>query len=123
MEVSQQIIQVLDAISDKFGLAVDWSQNNILPYIQQLGERVVKYEISTSIVWIVIGLLSLILGVGMIIYDIKHNGDQWFSFVIFGGALVIISITAIVSQIFDIVTCYTFPEKIWLEYIQNYMPK
>lgn len=33
MQVSDQIIQVLDAICDKFGLAVDWTSTNVLPYL------------------------------------------------------------------------------------------
>jgi len=32
MEVSDQIIKVLDNLGQKFGVAVDWTQSNIMRY-------------------------------------------------------------------------------------------
>lgn len=54
MEVSEQIIQVLDAVCDKLGVVIDWSQKNVLPYAQDLMRRVVLLEILTSTVWIIV---------------------------------------------------------------------
>ena len=31
MEISQQVIKVLDAVCDKFGIAIDWTSNNVIP--------------------------------------------------------------------------------------------
>lgn len=123
MEVSQQIIQVLDAISDKFGLAVDWSQNNILPYIRQLGEKVVKYEISTSIVWIVIGLIGIALGIRLLICDKKKDKYDAMKgmFTWVGVFIIFIFLIIIIIEVFDIVACYAFPEKVWIEYVQGTM--
>ncbi|NYC91919.1 hypothetical protein [Clostridium beijerinckii] len=61
MEVSDQIIKVLDNLGQKFGLAVDWTQSNIMPYIQQLGQRIVNYELWTSVVWIILSLILLVV--------------------------------------------------------------
>lgn len=33
MELSKQIIDVLEYLSAKFGMSIDWSQQNILPYV------------------------------------------------------------------------------------------
>ena len=55
MEVSEQVIKVLDAVCDKFGIAIDWTSNNVIPYIQQLGNKIIIYDICSSIMWLVIG--------------------------------------------------------------------
>lgn len=31
--MSQEIINVLDNLGEKFGIAIDWSNENILPYL------------------------------------------------------------------------------------------
>lgn len=59
MTVSEQIIQVLDNLGEKFGLAIDWSPENILPYANELMNKAVSYEL-----WIHITALTLIV-IGM----------------------------------------------------------
>ena len=34
--VSDEIIKVLDAFANKIGVTVNWTQDNILPYMQKL---------------------------------------------------------------------------------------
>ena len=36
MQVSDQIIQVLDALCEKFGIVINWSGENVIPYLQEL---------------------------------------------------------------------------------------
>lgn len=55
--MSKEIIEVLDALSDRLGMSIDWTQNNIIPYLQEISSKYVNYEIATSIVWIVVGVL------------------------------------------------------------------
>ena len=55
MEISEQVIKVLDAVCDKFGIAIDWTSNNVIPYIQELGNKIITYDICVSIMWLVIG--------------------------------------------------------------------
>lgn len=33
MTVSDQIINVLDALCEKFGLVIDWTSENVVPYL------------------------------------------------------------------------------------------
>lgn len=130
MEISDQIIKVLDNLGQKFGVAVDWTQSNVMPYIQQLGQRIVNYELWTSIVWVVLGLILLTGSIycfkkflpKAMSHDSKDYdiGIPMFLFSIVG---IIISIFVIVFQVFDIVTCLTLPEKIWMQYIQQYLHK
>ena len=45
MEVSNQIIEVLDYLSAKMGIVVDWTAENMVPYLTDLIERMVSYQI------------------------------------------------------------------------------
>lgn len=48
MSFSSQFIEVLDALCAKFGIAVDWTSQNVVPYLTDLAARIITYEISTS---------------------------------------------------------------------------
>ena len=60
--MSEEIIKVLDALAEKFGLAVDWTSVNVIPYLEQLCGKYVNYEIATSVVWLVFGIMCIIFG-------------------------------------------------------------
>ena len=61
MSFSSQFIEVLDALCDKIGIAIDWTSQNVMPYVTDLATRIITYEISTSAAWIIICLLMKIL--------------------------------------------------------------
>ena len=130
--MSDEIIKVLDALAEKFGLAVDWTSSNVLPYISELVGKIVRWEIGTSIMWLVIGfifLFSLIPLIGFSKYAHKKfkedTGSDWdiakFFIVLAAVVCGIIGIVMSICQIYDIITCYTFPEKILLDFINNYI--
>ena len=54
MSFSSQFIEVLDALCAKFGIVIDWTSQNVMPYLTDLATRLVSYEIWTSAAWIVI---------------------------------------------------------------------
>lgn len=56
MTVIEQIIQVLDALGEKMGVAIDWTSQNVVPVAQQICERYIRYEIVMSILWMVLEL-------------------------------------------------------------------
>ena len=49
MEFSQNLIAIIDDLCQKIGIVLDWSSENILPYLKTLVERFIKFEIGTSI--------------------------------------------------------------------------
>ena len=71
--ISKQIIEILDYLGEKFGIAIDWSADNVIPYIQTLCEKYIKWEISTSITWLIIGVIIMILGFLLWRIDIKNE--------------------------------------------------
>ena len=51
--MSNEIIKVLDTICDKFGLVIDWTSQNVTPYVEQLCEHIVQYELVSSAIYTV----------------------------------------------------------------------
>lgn len=127
--MSEEVIKILDALAEKFGLAIDWTSANVLPYLQQLCGKYVTYEIATSVVWMLIGICLLFVGKYVIEkakycwkkYKKKRYSDYDFGAILLGvlaGCAIIGGIVVILYQTFDIVTCITFPEKIIIEELQ-----
>lgn len=131
MTVSEQIIEVLNTLCDKFGLAIDWTGQNVLPYVQELAEKMVNYELWTSVAWIfLVGIVTfLCFFIGWKITktkDFEWDPDKLATYVAFtlilaGCIFGFISIFVTIVQIMDIITCLTFPEKIVFTIIQYMM--
>lgn len=129
--MSEEIIKVLDALAEKFGIAVNWTSANLIPYLEQLCGKYVNYEIATSIVWLLLGSICLFTakyGFKLTKNFIKkyeeikgyNYNDVWAALSgISTGMLIIIGVVVPICQIFDIVTCFTFPEKIIIEELKE----
>lgn len=134
MTVSDQIIQVLDALCEKFGIAIDWTSANVLPYLTTLMSKLVLWEIWSSVAWMgIFAILVVISVIGIkrltpvfkagIERDKRTYDCDWQ----IGSILAIIglcilylaTILVIGTQIMDIIKCCTFPEMFIFEYIQG----
>lgn len=112
--------KMLEKLAEQFGLALDFSKENVIPYLQQLAERVVRYETGTSIAWLIVGLILLVGGLILIILAIK-NADEWGTDVLAGLLIVgivmcIFGLPMIFQQVEDLIACRYLPEKILLRY-------
>jgi hypothetical protein len=124
MAVSEQIIQVLDALCDKFGLVVDWTSENVVPYLSTLCTKLVSYEIWTSVAWIVI--CTILSTIGIIIWSNK-NFRLGLDNIDIGPCTMatifvicwVTSLILVIMQIMDIIKCVTFPEMYIFEYVQR----
>ena len=59
MNFSDEVIKILNYLGEKFGIAIDWTNDNALPYLQELCDKFIKWEICTSTAWIVLQHLPL----------------------------------------------------------------
>lgn len=127
MSFSQEIINVLNYMCQKFGIAIDWTSENVMPYIEDLCGRYIQYEIYTSIAWcsvfaVIVIIAGLIWGTGSIVEKIsrsKSDIPEIFCFIFFVSLAIGIIVWA--CQAFDIIECYTIPEKTILEYLKQLM--
>ena len=129
--MSEEIIKILDDLGRRFGIAIDWSSENVMPYLKDLMSRFASYEVMTSIIWLVIALVGIIgCLVGIFVVNKYANKvleeDPYSDWNSGSGVLIVISIIAIgcfviciIFQSLDIVTCYTIPEKMILEYLKD----
>ena len=139
MEVSEQVIKVLDAICDKFGIAIDWTSNNVIPYIQELGNKIITYDICVSIMWLVIGS-AIPLTIAILIKkflnkkkleaketindyyytDGSLDNGAFYCYLIIGILLVIAFVIGTIG-LQSIIQDITFPEKTIIEFIKPYI--
>lgn len=118
MTISSQIIEVLNDLCMKFGMAIDWSQENVMPYLQELAGKYISWEVATSTAWLILLAVLAIVGIVLIVIDCKNTAKYEFGIMIFIGCILIgIAILAGVFEVGDILTCKFFPEKQIIEYV------
>ena len=125
--MSNEIIKVLDDLSKRFGIAIDWSSTNIMPYLQDLMTRIIKYETYTSTMWLIIGIIVFIIGLYCIRKALKFAKSETIGneplmtiFIILGVSSLVIGYISIFGEITDIIEVNTVPEKYIIEEIQSY---
>lgn len=120
MSLSNEIINVLEYLGRQIGITIDWTSENVMPYVEQLCEKFILWEVNTSFAWIgimaVVMLLSLITAILINRFG-QMYGAEWFLF----ACVVAIAIAVIGTQIFDIIECRTFPEKAIYDYIKFHL--
>lgn len=132
MTLSDEIIKVLNAFSKKYGITIDWTRTNILPYMQKLCSKYITYELATSIFFIILGICLLIYGMYCIkkrnYYFIKEEKEKKekennkYTGCVFGYvaiACILVGVVIIGANILNIITCVTFPEKLILKELQT----
>ena len=115
MQISNEIIKILEYLGEQFGITIDWTNNNVVPYVEELCKKIIEWEISTSFAWIVVMIGFSILSFVFAICMKNLEGFQWFCF----WVVVIVSVIVISCQVFDIIECRTFPEKTIYDYINT----
>ena len=147
MEVSDQIIKVLDEVCKRFGLAIDWSKDNVLPYVQELTHKIVMYDMAKTIMSLILSIIGLI-AVGIFAktlfkeykdYNILEGeafdkrtfillDDGWGEPSIFGiicliifGVIGLLSILNLFTGIGQLIQDLTFPELTVIEFIKPFL--
>lgn len=131
MKLSEEVVAILDNVCAKFGVAVDWTSENVVPYLTELAGKCVKYELVTSIMWIAaFALLTLACFAGAFkCYKVYHKaedcdvkeGVSWLGIglMVSGVILFCLSLLVALVQTHDIIACLTFPEKIILTFVKG----
>lgn len=123
MSFSSQFIEVLDALCDKIGIAIDWTSQNVVPYVTDLATRIITYEISTSAAWIIIAVIVFLIVWKMTKRDCKADNfeDEWFLGWLVRILIGIICFAVIGFEVFDIIEAVALPEKTLYDFITGLM--
>lgn len=116
--MSNEIIKVLDYLGEKVGITIDWTNSNVIPHIEELSGKFIKWEISTSVAWMLIWWIVTIIVLICAIINHKKGWDDTGYWIVLACVLLVTLIVTIV-QVFDIIECATFPEKAIYDYIKN----
>lgn len=113
-------------------MSIDWTNQNVMPYIQELISRFITYRTVTGIFQIVIWTGIIILGVILLRKLMKWKKSESYNeygddeFLLFLGVaclsiLIITSICFVIGNIFGITQNIFMPEMTVYEYISNFM--
>ena len=118
--MNMEIEKAIDKIAEKFGIVVDWSQDNIYPYIRDILQRYRTVSIVRDAVTIVLLALSAILATLVLKYIFKQDRkyiisadvDDIISAIIIAACIVWLSIfvPATIVNIYDITGWIFVPE-------------
>lgn len=148
--MSEEIIKVFDYIGDKLGIAIDYTQENIQPYLEDLWHRFITYEIVVHSIWTLISLVGIIICSYLIVRyfkagrklanDIvdplyykteKHSYSPYEEYITYRDSGIFLLVAAIsvaviltpimICQISDLIELLIIPEKFILQLIKTTM--
>ena len=75
--MSEEIIKVFDYLGEKLGIVIDWTQENILPYLQDLLGRYVTFNIVIHAIGLFLGVAGTIFAIVMLVHIyLRANRDN-----------------------------------------------
>lgn len=143
---SNQVIEILNEICNKLGIAVDWTSENILPQVKIVCEKYIRYIIVQKSIMCGWGFLFVCIGIAYSIILLKQyrrcktTGKENFLFGYFknwssGKSIefqpniyilnIVIIIIAIVGIILlgvglsELIKCLVAPEMVVIDYLKN----
>lgn len=137
--MGDEVIKVLNHLGDQFGVAIDWSSANVMPYLNDLMTRMIKYGIYINIYHIIyaIFITAVFIIVTIVLYKIackmilrsEENEEHINSAKILSTAFAISLVTTVIVTLIeignikdciaDIIELNTVPEKYVIEIIQD----
>ena len=117
--MSEEIIKVFDYIGDKLGIAIDYTQENIQPYLEDLWHRFITYEIVVHSIWTLISLIGIIICSYLIVKLTYRDSGIFLLVAAISVAAILTSI--MICQISDLIELLIIPEKFILQLIKTTM--
>lgn len=124
MTISSEITNILNDLGSRFGVVIDWTSQNVTPYIQDLISRIAKLEMCNSIIVLLFGIICVIAVILCIRFTVKHYEDDVDDFI--GASIVTICIICgtlmlilIPIGIDGLTKAIYLPELTAIEYIQK----
>ena len=136
MNFSTEVITIIDELAKRMGLAIDWTAENVMPYLEDLGSRYVSYILTRDIISLVMGLFITIVFIIICVSYAKkieklnnnHSDGSDFDYMMGIGAGLVSAVSLFVNIIFiipgkvnEILACIYLPEKIIFDYISTFI--
>lgn len=72
-ELSTEVIKILDDLGKRFGVAIDWADKNVMPYLMELYDRFITYKIVENCIPIILFVIFLIITIVFLKKYFKYN--------------------------------------------------
>lgn len=124
---NNQLVELLKELANQMGIAVDWTSQNIRPYIVDIMGRLARYEIFTSVIWILFFVIVILISLKLLKMSYKKSKDEedyWdedlvcFNAFVLGGVILFASI-CIIAQCYDIGKSIYTPEILLIEQLKS----
>lgn len=136
-QLADGLVDTINVIADSIGVAVNWTTENVVPYLSDLINRFIGVELWTSVVILIFLLLIIIPSIIVLIIQnkrykkaINNQYNQLYKkrliidssriLSIFTVFVIVISLLLMIPKVLNIVTCVFIPEKVILEEIDYY---
>ena len=122
---NNQLVELLKELANQLGIAVDWTSENIKPFVIDLMMRNAKYELFTSLFWIALALIVAVLSIVMIKQVDKENSegnisdDDCCGTVLLFATLTLVATVIFFCQIYDVGKALYMPELLLLETLKS----
>lgn len=116
MKFSEELIDVFEYLGEKVGIAVDWSSENVMPYITELCGKYIDWEIATSVAWFVMASIMLLVTIWLAKWGWKkvtdtYDEELWKIVIVVCVVLIAVVVASVFGiQVMDILKCKFFPE-------------
>lgn len=128
MELTNQTIAAIDHLCSKFGIAIDWSAENVLPYLQDLYDRYIRYQMSRLFLEMFF-IIALMIGMGFWLRFCfkKQRGtdicsgwhEVWFASIVVCGCCFAIGTFLMIVSVGSIIKCNMVPEMVFISAIAS----
>ena len=84
MNFSEQLIYLIDEFAKRIGIVIDWTNDNVVPYLQDLVGRYIAYEITMNGIGIGLGVIVAIASIIFGLFSIKkYREDEYDDFALY----------------------------------------
>lgn len=125
---NNQLVELLKELANQMGISVDWTFQNIRPYIIDIMGRLARYEIFTSVIWILFFVIVILIASKLLRMSYKNLKDEenwtwdeeWFGYsaIVLGGVILFASF-CIIIQCYDIGEAIYTPELLLIEQLKS----
>lgn len=128
MSFSNEVITLIDELAARCGIVIDWTAENVVPYLIDLGTRFVTFMTWRSVLSIVLTVSMLLFSILILRKGIKMSvtgkNENICVTILSVGILstifcIVLNLVAIPSFINQILECQFLPEKIIFDYLKD----
>lgn len=123
IKMSNEMINALNKLAEKFGIVIDWTSDNLAPYLTDLYGRIVTYNRFIYTAGEIFGLVVMII-CGVLIYRMykraQNNYDREYEVFEFTVSLIaalvlFFTVMFMLSFLGDTISAWILPEKLILQ--------